>query len=68
MTITPELAAARDSLVEKFGGREHVALIDIGRGPVLRIHVSGDPIIADLPAQIDGFPVYVISANYQLQV
>lgn len=66
MTLTPELLAARNALAQRFEKDPGVSMIDIGRGPSVRIHCR-DEAPKGLPKIIRGFPVTVVIADYQLQ-
>ena len=71
------IGAAAASLARRFAGRPGVTGIDIGIDPaygkanpdspvVLRIHVARGAVgPLDLPAEVDGIPVRVVTGDYR---
>jgi hypothetical protein len=68
---------ARDALARRFGARPGVTGIDIGLDPAqgadpdatiaLRVHVArGAAAPPDLPGEVDGIPVRVLTGDYRL--
>lgn len=66
----------RDLVAERMLQRPEVSLVDIGydpegastpQRPVVRVHVRRRDIELDLPDEIDGVPVRVMTGNYRLE-
>lgn len=73
-----KLSIARDSLAEQFLGQPDVSLIDIGLDPEagddskqigIRVHLRKGSAkeVLDIPSEIDGIPVFLVIADYQLE-
>jgi hypothetical protein len=66
---------ARDKLAQLVGDDPAISLIDIGKdetresdSPVLRVHVrTGTTPSLDIPDNVNGIPVRVISGGYELE-